>query len=471
MDDPISSVSTADLIDRITELAGHLNAAHARWLALIAELDCRNAWAEWGVKSCAHWLNWKCGLDLGAAREKLRVAHALEKLPRIAESMTAGKLSYSKVRAMTRVADESNEDYFLNIALHGTAHHVEKLVRVYRRARESQELSREAQQQAGRSLSWFQDDDGSLVIRARLPAEAGAVFRKALEAAVEAMPSKVIVSAETFLEPVESTASRRGDALVLMAEGFLASDSNTLSGGDRQQIVVHVDAQTLKHDHAGRCELEEGPGIAAETARRLACDASLVVLVENEQGEPLNIGRKTRTIPPAIRRALNSRDRGCRFPGCTHTRFVDGHHVQHWSHGGETKLSNLLTLCRFHHRLVHEGQIMVQVLDDGAFRFVRPDGMAFESYAPAAETQLDWMQLVAAHAQQQIHITPRTAITRWTGESPDYGQAVEWLLLTAERATNVSAETSNLANETSHIGFIRRKSQTSIEKLVGQAGT
>jgi hypothetical protein len=129
MENPISSVSTPALIDQITELAGHLNAAHARWLALIAELDRRNAWAEWGVKSCAHWLNWKCGLDLGAAREKLRVAHALEGLPRIAASMAAGKLSYSKVRAMTRVADGANEEYLLNIALHATAHHVEKLVR------------------------------------------------------------------------------------------------------------------------------------------------------------------------------------------------------------------------------------------------------------------------------------------------------------------------------------------------------
>jgi len=188
MEGPISAVSTPDLIDQITELAGHLNAAQARWLALIAEFDRRKAWAEWGVKSCAHWLNWKCGLDLGAAREKLRVAHALEHLPRIAGSMAAGKLSYSKVRAMTRVADESNEEYFLNIALHGTASHVEKLVRSWRRVRQSQELTREARQQPSRELTWFHDDAGSLVIRARLPAEAAAVFLKALAAAEDSFP-------------------------------------------------------------------------------------------------------------------------------------------------------------------------------------------------------------------------------------------------------------------------------------------
>lgn len=284
--------------------------------------------------------------------------------------MAAGRLSYSKVRAMTRVADELNEDYFLNIALHGTANHVEKLVRSYRRAKDSQELSREAIQQRDQSLWLYTDTDGSLLIRGRIPAEIGAMFRKALEAAEDSLPVKN-VSAETSLDSVQPHRTRRVDALALIAESFLASGpQELLSGGDRQQIVLHVDAETLRHDHAGRCELEEGPAIAGETARRLACDSSLIAIVENEKGEPLNVGRKTRTIPPAIRRALNSRDRGCRFPGCTFTRYVDGHHVKHWAHGGETKLSNLVTLCRFHHRLVHEGQVVVQTLDDGAFRFI-----------------------------------------------------------------------------------------------------
>jgi len=434
MEGPISAVSTPDLIDQITEIAGHLNAAQARWLALIAEFDRRKAWAEWGVKSCAYWLNWKCGLDLGAAREKLRVAHALESLPRIAECMSAGRLSYSKVRAMTRVADESNEEYFLNIALHGTASHVEKLVRSYRRVKESQELTREARQQAGRELRWFHDDDGSLVIRARLPAVAGAILLKALAAAEDSFPIPD-VSAETSSDPVQPRRALRADALTMISESFLARGPQDLTGGDRQQIVVHVDAETLQHDHAGRCELEHGPAIATETARRLSCDASRVTIIENGQGEPLNVGRKTRTIPPAIRRALNSRDKGCRFPGCSFTRYVDGHHVHHWAQGGETKLSNLVTLCRFHHRQVHEGSVIVQILDDGAFRFTRPDGSSFESPAPRTT---DWTVLVAA---QPLAITPQTAVTRWTGEAFDAAQAVDWLLSHAERMKSVSAET------------------------------
>ncbi len=183
MEGPLSDVPTPELIDRITELAGHLNAANARWLALIAEFDRRRGWAEWGVKSCAHWLNWKCGIALGAAREKLRTAHALVGLPRIAEAMAEVRLSFSKVRAMTRVAEPANEEMLLNIGLNGTATHVEKLVRSYRRAKESQELSREAQQQRNQSLWWFHEPDGSLTIKGRLPAEVGALFLKAIQAA------------------------------------------------------------------------------------------------------------------------------------------------------------------------------------------------------------------------------------------------------------------------------------------------
>jgi hypothetical protein len=287
------------------------------------------------VKSCAHWLNWKCGIALGAAREKLRTAHALAGLPLIAEAMAEGRLSFSKVRAMTRVADGTNEDFFLNVALNGTATHVEQLVRSYRRAQESQELSREAQQQRNQSLWWFHEPDGSLSIKGRLPAEVGALFIKAIQAAEDSIPGKD-VSAGTFSDSCLTTGERRVGALNRMAESFLATGAQELSGGERNQIVIHVDGETLKHDHAGRCELEHGPSIAGETARRLACDASLISIVENEKGEPLNVGRRTRTIPPAIRRALNSRDRGCRFPGCTFTRYVDGHHVKHWAHGGET---------------------------------------------------------------------------------------------------------------------------------------
>jgi hypothetical protein len=222
-----------------------------------------------------------------------------------------------------------------------------------------------------------------------------------------------------------------------MAESFLATGDQALSGGDRHQIVVHIDAQTLKHGHAGRCELEHGPALAAETARRLACDASIIRIIENDKGEPLNVGRKTRTLPPAIRRALNSRDKGCRFPGCSFTRYVDGHHIQHWANGGETRLANLVTLCRFHHRQVHEGKIVVACLDDGAIRFTRPHGGSFDSPQPPTA---NWEDLMT---HQPIRITPQTAITGWRGEALDVDHAVGWLMRQAERTKTVSAETSS----------------------------
>jgi len=105
----------------------------------------------------------------------------------------------------------------------------------------------------------------------------------------------------------------------------------------------------------------------------------------------------------------------------------------HWAHGGETKLSNLVTLCRFHHRHVHEGKVEVQILDDGAFRFVRPDGQTFDSPNPGAK---DWNQLVAAHEMRWIRITPNTAVTRWTGEALDYDHAVRRLIQYEERASH-----------------------------------
>lgn len=503
-------VPLRELEAQITELAGHLNAANYRLLSLIAEFDRRHGWSDGSTASCAHWLNWKCGIDLGAAREKVRVAHALERLPRMAAAMQRGELSYSKVRALTRVACANTEEYLLDIALHGTASHVETLVREYRRVRESEELSREARQQAGRALKYYYDEDGSLVLKARLPAEIGALLVHALEAALreeereekrqekresgsregatreatdrreaarrgsrpaecvtgaaECVSAREDVSAETFVgafgwtsdDPSEGTSAeppvepaervpfavRRADALGRIAESYLKHGAAALSGGERHQIVVHVEAETLREGTAGRCGLEDGPAIAVETARRLACDAGVVTIVEDGEGVPLNVGRKTRSIPPALRRALKSRDRGCRFPGCGNRRYVDAHHIRHWAAGGETKASNLVTLCRFHHRQVHEGRVAIEVLDDGALRFVRPDGQMFESAVPdAARPPGDWRALAAAHREQGIRIEAETAVTRWRGERMDHGLAVEVLFQQARRGQTASAKT------------------------------
>jgi hypothetical protein len=438
---PDGSLSIRELEAQITELAGHLNAANHRWLVLIAEFDRRNGWSDGTTQSCAHWLSWKCGLDLGAAREKVRVAKTMESLPKISAAMADGRLSYSKVRALTRVATPATEDVLLNVALNGTTHHVETLVRQFRRVQEVEELSREARQYAHRGLTYFHDHDGSLIVKLQLTAENGALFLRAIAAALPeiALPDdckdSLHVSAETSSVPFDPscaapTASmRRADAVVVMAESLLQHGAAALKSGDRQQIVVHVDEATLRNGEAGRCELHDGPAIPVETARRLSCDCSKVEITEDEQGEPLDVGRKTRSIPPALRRALASRDKGCVFPGCNHKRFVDGHHVQHWAEGGETKLSNLATLCRFHHRAVHEGGLRMERCDDGAWRFINARGETLHACAPGHTRPLaDWRNLPKDHQDQGIKIDAGTATTGWRGERMEYGVAIDSLL-------------------------------------------
>jgi hypothetical protein len=451
--------STHELADEIVELAGHLNAGKYRFLTLIAEFDRRSGWACGATQDCAHWLNWKCGINLGAAREKVRTAKALVKLPLVSAAMERGEVSYSKVRAITRVATPENEHYFLQIALHGTAHHVEKLVRVYRRATEAEELSREHQQQMNRFVRCEWDDDGSLVLKARLPAEVGALILKALDLAMPETSSPEVPDPRTRTDgfiPSDSIdrpspSHKRADALAVVFESFLAHGAEAMSGGDRHQIVVHVAAATLQGGGGHYCEFEDGPAVAAETVRRLACDASLVAIVENEKGEPLSVGRKTRSIPPALQRALNSRDQGCRFPGCTHKKYTDAHHIHHWAHGGETKMSNLVTLCRFHHRKVHEGEVIVQGLDDGAIRFVQPNGECFDTVLPSHTRPLgDWRQLPTTHKRMGIHITATTAATRWDGGPMDYGMAMD-SLMSLRRSTMLAKADGSLLEALSGI--------------------
>jgi hypothetical protein len=179
-------------------------------------------------------------------------------------------------------------------------------------------------------------------------------------------------------------------------------------------------------------EFEDGPSLAAETARRLACDASLIGIIDGDNGEPLNVGRKTRAISPALRRALKSRDGGCRFPGCTHTRYTEAHHVEHWAHGGETKLSNLITLCNFHHQLLHEGGFGLQRTDDGLFVFTAPDGDRLPEYIPVAR-RFRGNRLAERNRQREVTITPRTILTQWGGERMDYGIVIEALLAANRR--------------------------------------
>jgi hypothetical protein len=236
---------------------------------------------------------------------------------------------------------------------------------------------------------------------------------KALDLAVEQLPA-TNVPAGTSSGRVPFSA-RRADALALVAESFVAHSAIECPGTDRHQIVVHVAQETLRDRRAGCCEIEHGPSIPAETARRFACDASVVELVENEQDEPLNVGRRTRAISAPLRRLLTARDKGCRFPGCANSRYIDAHHIVHWVNGGETRPSNLVSLCRFHHRAVHEAGYRIEVLDDGALRFLRPDGEPIDDVMPGCtQPHGDWRQLPAGGM-----------ISRWRGDRMDLALAIE----------------------------------------------
>lgn len=384
---------------KITALCRNLYTSTYRLLVLIREFDENGYWQLAGHASCAHWLHFECGIGLGAAREKVRVAHALAGLAKVSDAFAQGALSYSKVRAMTRIADENNEDFLLRAARHGTAADVERLVSQSRSTSAGDENARAHARYRSRSVTVRYELDGSMVLQARLPAEDGALVMQALGLARERAwaerndaegkgnvgseddekgddEKEDDVSAETpAREPVTA---RDADALIDVVECYLETNRNRGSNGDRYQVVVHVSAETLKSGNgvgspavqmfADRSYLEGGPRVSAETSRRLACDGSRVVVAEDDEGEPLSIGRRTRAIPPAIRRALQIRDGHCRFPGCTSTR-VDAHHIVHWADGGETSLENLVLECRHHHRLLHEGGFSCERLPDGSLVF------------------------------------------------------------------------------------------------------
>jgi hypothetical protein len=367
----LAELSLEELEEELATLAAHIYAGTCRWLELVGELDRRGDWTESGCGSCAEWLAWRCALLPRAAREHVRVARRLPELPLLHAAFARGELSYSKVRALTRVACADSETELLELAQGLTAAQLERAVRAFRRVttEDANALHEDAY------LTTFWDADGALELHGRLAPEDGALFLRALESSRDALWERESRQGRGSAEPRRRP--RSAEALAVLAEAALASGRGR-SGGERYQVVVHVEADALASDdgEAG-CALDDGPAISAETARRLACDAS-VLQTSERQGRTVRVGRKTRTIPPAIRRALTARDRGCRFPGCENHRFLDAHHVRHWARGGETRLDNLLLLCRRHHRLVHEGGYAV----DERLRFYDPWGRRI---APAAQ--------------------------------------------------------------------------------------
>ena len=364
--------------ERCAEAYMQADALQFQALRLLAEFHDRRGWEDTGFSSTAEWLSWRVGIHRGAARERVRTALALRSLPETSRAMERGELSFTKVRALTRVATSSNESQLLDLARAGSAANLERVVRGWRDLDGAPELRSEERRFRSRRLRCFVDTDGMVVVRGRLDPGGGAMLMRALEGAEDALFKA---------DPEEEATRRKADALGLVAERALAAGfgehAAPLSGSkaDRTQVVLHVDSSTLSGEReSGRSELEDGTRVSAETSRRAACDASLTRVVHDGEGRITHVGRRTRTVSASLRRALEARDRGCRFPGCG-LRFTEAHHVHHWSRGGETSLRNLVRLCRRHHRAVHEGGARVCIDHKQQVAFFNPRG-ALMSAAP-----------------------------------------------------------------------------------------
>jgi hypothetical protein len=270
-----------------------------------------------------------------------------------------------------------NEASLLEFALSTTAARVEERCQQLRNAGPGavDAVNRAHERRALRV--WRDTARGTLTLSVELPLEAGELICQALDKAVEAQGQQ----GPEF--ETESWSAQQTDALVTMAKNYLNGGSEgSASTAEAYQVVVHVDSAAL-HGGEGRSDL------AVESVKRLSCDGSVVPMVDGADGEPLNVGRKQRTVPAALKRALWARDEGCSFPGCTHTRFVDAHHIRHWADGGETSLENTMLLCGGHHRLVHEGGYDIRKDYRGRWYFMRPDGRAIPRHGYRPDDMVD----------------------------------------------------------------------------------
>ena len=323
--------------------------------------------------------------------------------------MRNGELSYSKVRAITRVAKPETEADLLELARSGSAAQLERVVRGWRVMDRDGEITAEERRFRSRRLSAWVDEDGMVVVKGRLDPETGAVLMRAIEAANDAL----YAANPDATQPEQ----RRADALGLVAERALAAGFAGESGSraERYQVTLHVDEATLRADgEPGRSELGDGTRVSAETSRRLSCDGAVVTLVHDAEGRIGRVGRRSRTVPPALRRALEARDRGCRYPGCG-SRFSEVHHIRHWADGGEHSVRNTVLLCRRHHRLVHEGRGRVCMGVRGRVAFFTRDGRVLGDAPPprpADQTLASPPILLDERARERLPVH-RTGGARW----------------------------------------------------------
>lgn len=326
----LHAMSADALEHEVVSWSGRVAAAMAHWLALVGEYDHRSLFERWECVTMVTWLSWHCGIDEVTAREHVRVARRLRELPLVRAAFASGKLSYSKVRALTRMAMPATEADLVEVAQFLTASQLTRLRRGYELAVRHLDP---VDQHERRGFEMARDDDGTWVGRFRLAGDTGAAVKAALDAVA-----------------VDHSPEAKADALVALA---------TQQRGDPAEVatlMVHVDVEALAEVSNGYAEdaSAEATPLAAEVARRIGCDCRVIASIDDAAGNPLRLGRRRRVVSTRLRRALRRRDRHCRFPGCSHTGWLEAHHLVHWAHGGETSLENCVLLCGLHHRAVHE---------------------------------------------------------------------------------------------------------------------
>ena len=339
--------------EHLVALRTGIDRLEAQFSRLLVRFEATHGYEAAGAANLISWLRHACRMGTGAAARRLHLARQLRELPDTERAWRSGEISSGHAAVIGRAVDEvgadnarSSEPMLLEAAERMNPGHVWLVGQQLRHSTDREGALADANAvHARRRLNLTRSIDGALSIEGQLGPEAGATLCTAINSMTRPRPGDERLPSQ-----------RRADALVELARRQLDGGGLPASGGQRPHLSVTVPAAALRRQpDAGAAELEWVGPIVDEAARRLGCDAVRSTVALDEDGEPLSVGRATRTVPPAIRRALVVRDRGCRFPGCDRPpAWTDGHHLVHWADGGETALSNLVLLCRPHHRLVHE---------------------------------------------------------------------------------------------------------------------
>ena len=359
------------LEQKLTSWASNIAAAEAKWFVWLGDYVEREGWAEWGCLGAAHWLSWKCGMTPNAARERVRVATALRGLPLIAAAFGEGRLSYSKVRAVTRVANEFNEPDLADMALHATGAQLESICRGYRDSRSTVEAAAEAFEL--RNLTSRRNHDGTTSFSIRVLDDAASLVNKKIAAQVDRVAEEQGIEVDPSEEGAPGVSAVTPEVSAVTPEVSAATPEVSAVTPGRWPDDIEA-AKTLVQD-LFQVTLDEHI-LPQPVAQRLCCDPRITPLIEDAARQPIGVGRTTRLINRRLRRALERRDASqCQFPGCPSSRHLHAHHIIHWANGGPTELDNLILVCHFHHHLVHEGGWTINPTTRG---FIQPDNTAID---------------------------------------------------------------------------------------------